>query len=83
MCTTCNNDETPRTCSSCNEPEFAWGNVGLNAQGLCPECVSEGVAVPPTRYDASERHLSPAWQEEQYSARYEDRYGPGYDPYED
>ena len=30
-----------------------------------------------------ERHLSPAYQEEQHSARYEDRYGPGIDPYED
>jgi hypothetical protein len=46
------NEETPRTCCSCNEPEFAWDNVGLNAQGLCPDCASEGDY--PTGYEADD-----------------------------
>lgn len=78
------NDETPRNCNCCNEPECEV--YPLNADGLCIDCASE-VGFRPSAdegmaYD-SERYLNSGWQEEQYSARYEDRYGPGYDPYED
>ena len=67
------NDETPRNCNCCAQP------AEVDERGNCEAC-AEGLAI--NAYD-SERYLNSAWQEEQYSARYEDRYGPGYDPYED
>lgn len=67
-------------CCSCNEE-----GSDLNADGLCSDCATEAWACRRTRCEPepSERHLSTAWQEEQNSARHEDRYGTGYDPYED
>ena len=80
MCLATTNDETPRTCATCG------AEIQESAPGFyecCSECAEEfGVRPAINAYD-SERYLNSAWQEEQYSARYEDRYGPDYDPYED
>jgi hypothetical protein len=69
---------------------IAWCRATRRVLSADPARVAALVAgaksAPPTRadgVDASERHLSSAWQEEQHSARWESNYGPGYDPYED
>lgn len=85
MCLSTTNDETPRTCAFCNAP-ITDACTDAQEIGICQPCYDCDGVPPGHRNDSaydSERYLNSAWQEEQYSARYEDRYGPGYDPYED
>ncbi len=76
MCTTCNNDETPRTCEVCAAE--ATASNPLNESSICLNCLWERYEPAPAAltYQDGEYRLQPAYQEEQYSARWEDRYGP-------
>jgi hypothetical protein len=65
--TTTDGDNFP---CQCHLSQYAY------TDDLCPEC-AERQRAEAAPVDYSERHLSPEYQEEQYSARYEDRYGYG------
>jgi len=85
MCKHAPADEAPRTCEICCEEETA--SNPLDGCNICLRCLAEeGYApapAPAPMYRDPEYRLSPAYQEEQYSARWEANYGPVYDPYED